>query len=83
MHFPKEIKAIIMDYKNGLEHSEKWMCVMDEVQGHYFTMKRVRLNRHFHSIFFPGWYTDLILQPFPHIVIPLLPEPQEPSDLDL
>ena len=82
MHFPKEIRDLIIDYKNGLEHSEKWMCVMDEVQGHYFTMKRIRLNRHFQSIFFPGWYSELILQPFPHIVIPMLPEPQEPPDLD-
>ena len=79
---PKEIRDIIIDYRNGLEHYEKLQFVLDEIPRMYYTMKRIRLNRHFESVFFPGWYTELILHPFPHIVIPMLPDPQEPPDLD-
>ena len=62
---PKEIEEIIYEYIWQLEHSSKWRLVCFELEEMYWVRKRVRLNLQFRSIYFPGFYQDVWMNPNP------------------
>ena len=84
MYLPNEIVLIIQDYKNGLEHYQRFQKVLPELQSFWYVRQRSRMNMEFESIYFPGFFANLVWDPFPHLQmdIPLL-EPAEPEDEDM
>ena len=70
MRLPQDLRDLIIDYKNGLEHYERFRPSLDGVVSMYFTMKRLRMNMEFQMAFFPDWSAHIIPFPFPHLVLP-------------
>ena len=68
MRIPTEVRDIILNYKDGMEHWERYEPVLREVVQMYYTMKRIRLNLEFDTMFFPDWSAHIIPFPFPHLV---------------
>ena len=61
---PSDIVDIIYDYKWSAEHYDRWMKVVYEVPQHFWCMKRLRMNNEFMSIFYPGFWTELVCDSF-------------------
>ena len=77
MSLPQDLKDLIIDYKSGLEHYERFRPCLDGVVSMYFTMKRMRMNMEFQMMFFPDWSAHIIPFPFPHLVLPFdIPDDQ-------
>ena len=57
---PADLETIILDYAFGLEHAQKMRFVHFELINMYWVMKRVRMNVEFSSMFYPGFYQDVI-----------------------
>ena len=68
MHLPSDVRAIILDYKHGMEHYERYKPCLEGVIQMYWTMKRMRLNLEFDMMFFPDWSAHIIPFPFPHLI---------------
>ena len=83
MSLPTEIVQIIEDYRNGMEHYQRFQKVLPEIHGFWYIRSRSRMNMEFQSIYFPGFFANLIWDPFPHLqmVIPLLEEAEPEDDL--
>ena len=81
MRLPQDLRDLIIEYKNGLEHYERFRPSLDGVVSMYFTMKRLRLNMEFQMAFFPDWSAHIHPFPFPHLVLPFN-FPGEPVETD-
>ena len=80
MRLPQDLRDLIIDYKNGIEHYERFQPCLDGVVMMYHTMKRMRLNLEFEMAFFPDWSSYLVPFPFPHLVFPFeFTEVEEPD----
>ena len=83
MSLPTEIVQIIEDYRNSMEHYQRFQKVLPEIHGFWYIRSRSRMNMEFQSIYFPGFFANLIWDPFPHLQmdIPLLEEAEPEYDL--
>ena len=60
---PVEIWDIILDYKSGAEHFDKYKYVLISIPQFFWCKSRFRMNRQFHSIFYPDFWIDLFMDP--------------------
>ena len=69
---PASILDIILQYKASIEHFDKFQECLFDIKTYATIKQRSRLNVHFHRLFYPGWYADVIMNwhPFPHIPVP-------------
>lgn len=70
---PNYIEDIILDYKYGLEHYEKYKRALNEIPMFFWCQKRCILNWQFRCLFFPDFYSDLFFQQQVHPSIMSLP----------
>ena len=68
MFLPKVVKNIIVEYKNSLEHYERFKPTLEQIPRFYMIIRRSHLNRQFRTLFYPNFYTELILTQFPHLL---------------
>ena len=60
---PLAIWEIIIDYKHGAEHFDKFRYVLQQIPQFFWCKSKFIMNRQFHSIFFPDFWVDLFLDP--------------------
>lgn len=62
---PDDIRDLIFEYKNGLEHYERFKPCLYEIPIIPFTVLKLQMNQQFRMLFFPGWYSQILGFPIP------------------
>ncbi len=59
---PADIWFIILDYKTGAEHYDRFRPCLRQIHKHFMFRQHRRLNLQFNNIFFPNFYSTLFFE---------------------